>query len=282
MEVFNYKNAIRKQVQNAKHKGYSVGFVPTMGALHQGHLSLVHCSLKNNDYTVVSIFVNPTQFNNPEDLKHYPQMLEKDLEILRNMHVDWVFAPEVKEMYPEKDTRVFDFGQLDKVMEGKYRQGHFNGVAQVVSRLFEAVIPDRAYFGKKDFQQFVIIHELTRQLQLPVEIVPCPIMREKDGLAMSSRNLRLTPEQRKHAPFVYQTLKQATQKSATMDLLPLKQWVTNTINADPYLDVEYFDIVDTFNLQSVTSWHKANSIIGAIAVYCGKVRLIDNIDFKAG
>lgn len=279
MEVYRYRKEMNDEVKRLKSQGRAVGLVPTMGALHRGHLELVDCSLKANDYTVVSIFVNPTQFDRQEDLGNYPRMLEEDISTLKKMGVQAVFAPETREMYPEPDNRQFDFGGLDKVMEGRYRKGHFNGVAQIVSKLFMTIEPDRAYFGRKDFQQLVIIKKLVKQLSLSVEIVGCPIVREKDGLALSSRNLRLTSEQRKHAPKIYQTLKQAASMKHNKNVDALKQWVTGRIDEDPFLETEYFDIVREDNLQPVKNWQKGNNLIGCIAVYCGEIRLIDNMKF---
>ena len=206
MLVSNLIDETRKFLSVFRKQGKSIGLVPTMGALHEGHLSLIDASLRSNDITVISIFVNPTQFNDRKDFEKYPRDLDKDLELIRLKGCDLVFAPSEEEIYPEKDTRVFDFGTLDKYMEGKYRPGHFNGVAQIVSRLFDIIEPDRAYFGEKDFQQLVIIKNLVQQLNLPVEIVPCPIIRESDGLAMSSRNRLLTPEQRKSASKISKVL----------------------------------------------------------------------------
>lgn len=258
----------------------SIGFVPTMGALHDGHLSLVNQSVKDNPVTVVSIFVNPTQFNDSNDLKRYPRNLKTDLQLLETTGCDIVFAPEAEEIYPEPDTRTFDFGHIDKVMEGKHRPGHFNGVAQVVSKLFEIVKPGRAYFGLKDFQQLAIINKLTEILNLPVEIVPCPVVREKSGLAMSSRNSLLTGEEKENASIIYKTLQNAKNISSTKNVKELENWVIETINKNRFLNVEYFEIVDFENLLPVKSWDEQVKKIGCIAVFCGGVRLIDNIIFN--
>ena len=255
----------------------AVGFVPTMGALHKGHLSLVGKAMQENQSVVVSIFVNPTQFNDPKDLQRYPRDLEKDLKLLEPTGCQIVFAPEPEEIYPEPDTRKFDFGELETVMEGKHRPGHFTGVAQVVSKLFDIVKPDRAYFGQKDFQQLAVIKQLVKQLQLPVEIVACPIIREKSGLALSSRNQLLSPEERQNAAIINNTLSEAKKLSAEKSVNELIKWVTETINKNPLLDVEYFEVVDDQNLQPVKSWEEPGTKVGCIAAYCGKIRLIDNI-----
>ena len=258
------------------------GFVPTMGALHKGHLSLIRCSLSNDPVTVVSIFVNPTQFNDPEDLKKYPRNPEADMGLLGKVlrTGDLVFLPEENEVYPEPDSRVFDFGILDKVMEGKYRPGHFNGVAQVVSRLFNMVQPRNAYFGLKDFQQLIVIKEMVRMLKLPVNIVPCPIIREPDGLAMSSRNLRLGEKEREEAPLIFKTLKEAVSQKNKLPVNKVKEWVISRIENNSSLKVEYFEIVHADTLQPVLSWDESGDKQGCIAVWDGKVRLIDNISFS--
>ena len=257
-----------------------IGFVPTMGALHEGHLSLVKRAVAENQAVVVSIFVNPTQFNDPKDLERYPRTLEADLALLKHTGCKFVFAPSVNEVYPEEDTRKFNFGKLEKVMEGKFRPGHFNGVAQVVSRLFDMVKPDKAYFGLKDFQQLAIIKNMVKQLDLPVEIVPCEIVREKSGLAMSSRNELLSPEQRENAVLISKTLFRAKELITEKNVNDLRNWVVGEINKNPYLDVEYFEIVDDEQLQTVTDWNEKNTKVGCIAVFCGKIRLIDNIVFN--
>jgi pantoate--beta-alanine ligase len=223
--------------------------------------------------------VNPTQFNNPNDLKTYPRCIEEDLEKLSKYDPDLIFIPEVEEMYPEPDTRVFDFGHLDRVMEGKNRPGHFNGVAQVVSRLFDIVTPDNAYFGQKDFQQVAVIKQMVKDLKLSVNIVPCPIIREEDGLAMSSRNLLLEEEQRKNASKISETLFKACNLAADLNVNELKAWVVDEINKNPYLSVEYFEIVDDTYLQPIKSWDENNVKVGCITVQVGKIRLIDNITF---
>lgn len=258
----------------------TIGLVPTMGALHEGHAALVKRCVAENDITVVSVFVNPTQFNNPDDLRLYPRTLEADCALLEKLGVDVVFAPDVEEMYPEPDTRVFDFGMLDKVMEGRFRPGHFNGVAQIVSKLFYAVGPDRAYFGEKDFQQLAIVREMVKQLQIPVEIVAVPIVREESGLALSSRNMRLTPQQRETASEIFKTLKMSVDMISKQSVEDTEKFVVDRINNHEALSVEYFEIVDGNTLQRITDWNDSPYVVGCIAVFCGEVRLIDNIRYK--
>ena len=263
-------------------QGTGPGFVPTMGALHEGHLSLIRCSLRQDPVTVVSIFVNPTQFNDPEDLKKYPRRTEEDLALLEQVlrPDDIVFLPEEKTIYPEPDRRRFDFGHLDKVLEGEFRPGHFNGVAQVVSRLFEIVRPSRAYFGLKDFQQLAIIRRMTAMLALPVTIISCPIVREEDGLAMSSRNLRLGKEEREQAPRIYRTLQAAISLKGNMTVPELEQWVKEKIQEAPRLKVEYFRIVHADTFRPVKDWNEPGPKQGLAAVWAGDVRLIDNVSFE--
>lgn len=248
-----------------------------MGALHRGHLSLVQRCSRECGVTVVSIFVNPTQFNDKADLARYPRTLEADVKLLQATGCDVVFAPDEKEIYPQPDTRLFDFGLLEKVMEGERRNGHFNGVAQVVSRLFDAVKPSCAYFGEKDFQQIAIVSEMIRQLGLPVEIVRCPIVREPDGLAMSSRNALLTPDQRAAAPLIAKTLFAAVDKVCSADLPALKQFVADAISASEQLRLDYFEVVCARTLQPVASLDDDCAKQACIAVYAGEVRLIDNV-----
>lgn len=279
MEIVKLVAETKAKISKFIEEGKSIGFVPTMGALHDGHLSLTAESVKENDITVVSIFVNPTQFNNPNDLKTYPRCIEQDLEKLSKYNPDLIFIPEVEEMYPEPDTRVFDFGHLDNVMEGKNRPGHFNGVAQVVSKLFDIVTPHNAYFGQKDFQQVAVIKQMVKDLKLNVNVVPCPIIREEDGLAMSSRNLLLTEEQRKNASKISETLFKACNLAADLSVNELKDWVVDEINKNPYLSVEYFEIVDDTYLQPINSWEENKVKVGCITVQVGKIRLIDNITF---
>jgi pantoate--beta-alanine ligase len=260
--------------------GKKIGFVPTMGALHKGHISLVEQAVNENDIVVVSVFVNPTQFNDPKDLERYPRNLEADLRLLKESGCHLVFAPNVNEIYPEPDTRKFNFGALETVMEGKHRPGHFNGVAQVVSKLFDIVQPDRAYFGLKDFQQLAIIKNMVAQLQLPVEIVSCPIVREESGLAMSSRNELLTADERRNAALISQTLFEAKKLKTEKSVIALTEWITETINKNPFLRVEYAEIVDSSTLQPVENWSNKEEIVCCVAVFCGKIRLIDNIVFN--
>lgn len=270
---------LQNSLSNFKKTG-TIGFVPTMGALHNGHLSLVKQAVAENPAVVVSIFVNPTQFNDPGDLEKYPRTLENDLKLLEPTGCKVVFAPNIKEIYPEPDTRKFNFGKLETVMEGKHRPGHFNGVAQVVSKLFGLVKPDKAYFGLKDFQQLTIIKAMVKQLQLDVEIVPCAIIREKSGLAMSSRNELLTAEERKNAAHIFDTLKKAKEQKDKISVNELIKWVIDTINKNQFLEVEYFEIVDDIQLQPVNNWSENKNRIGCVAAYCGNVRLIDNIYFN--
>jgi len=271
---------LRSHLAAARTEGKSIGLVPTMGALHNGHASLVGRSVEDNEVTVVSVFVNPTQFNDKSDLERYPRTLEADCRLLEGLGADYVFAPSVEEVYPEPDTRVFDFAPLDKVMEGVYRPGHFNGVAQIVSKLFLYVEPDRAYFGEKDFQQLAIIREMVRQLGLSLQIVGCPIVRESDGLALSSRNALLTPEQRTTALAISKSLFDSVNYAKEHSLAETKQWVEQAIASTEGLELEYYEIVDGTTLQAVDSWEETDYIVGCITVYCGKVRLIDNIRYK--
>ena len=280
MEIVTTRKQLRDKIEIWRNEGKVIGFVPTMGALHEGHLSLVEEARKHSDVVVVSIFVNPTQFNNPDDLKTYPRDLDKDVEMLEKLSVELIFAPTVKEMYPEEDTRQFDFGNLDKVMEGKFRPGHFNGVAQVVSKLFDYVNPHKAFFGEKDFQQLAIIRQLVKDLKMDIEVVGCPIVREPDGLAMSSRNLLLEPEMRKNAPVIAKTLSESLNFAPGKTVKETIDLVKKKINGTGKLEVEYFEIVDGDTLQAVESWDDSDYIVGCIAVFAGKVRLIDNVTYK--
>lgn len=281
MNIITKTADLQKLVQGNKAKGLSVGLVPTMGALHAGHISLVKEAKKNCDVCVVSIFVNPTQFNNLEDLEKYPRSVERDAELLAGVGVDIVFTPTVEEIYPEPDNRQFDFGRLDKVMEGEHRPGHFNGVAQVVSRLFDIVKPDQAYFGEKDFQQLAIIRAMVKQLALDVQIVPMPILREESGLALSSRNERLSDAEKNIATNIYKMLKLSAGRAfENVSVKETIENVTKQINSIEPLKVEYFDIVDGDTLQSINDWSDSKFIVGCIAVYCGEVRLIDNIVYR--
>jgi pantoate--beta-alanine ligase len=270
---------LQKKLNVLKKSGIT-GFVPTMGALHKGHISLVEKAVSECHTVVVSIFVNPTQFNDKTDLEKYPRNLNADLKLLEKTGCHVVFAPKEDEIYPEPDNRKFNFGALETVMEGKHRPGHFNGVAQVVSKLFEIVRPDKAYFGLKDFQQLAIIKNMVAQLNLPVEVVPCSIVREDSGLAMSSRNELLTVEERKNAATIFDTLFKAKELSKEKSVHELVKWITETINKNRHLTVEYVDIVDDIKLQPVKSWDENSTKICCVAVFCGKVRLIDNIVFN--
>ncbi len=280
MKVYSTITEIKEEINSLIDSGKSIGFVPTMGALHEGHLSLVEASKRNNDATVVSVFINPIQFNKKQDLASYPREIEHDLEKLQSVDCDIVFCPEIDEMYPEPDTTIYEFGIIDKVMEGKYRQSHFNGVAIVVSKLFDIVNPNRAYFGEKDFQQVAVVKDLVRQLHLSLEIVGCPIIREPDGLAMSSRNVRLTPDERKNVSLIYKTLFESVEKSKDLSVSEIKKWVIEKINSNEFMDIEYFEIVDDAELKTVIDWSEKSKKIGCVAVNVGNVRLIDNISYN--
>ena len=260
----------------------SVGFVPTMGALHEGHLSLVNQAVKENTVVVVSVFVNPIQFNNKEDFEKYPRTEEDDFKLLAAAGVDAVFAPSAEEMYPENNARPkeYNLGSLAEVMEGKYRPGHFQGVAKVLDILFRLVNPHRAYFGEKDFQQIAVVRNLVKSEGLDLEIVACPIKRASDGLALSSRNSRLTPELRKVAPEIYKTLQYSVEYSKDHSVRATHDTVVERLEAIPDLKVEYFEIVDARTLQPVEEWEESNWIVGCITVYCGDIRLIDNIAYR--
>jgi pantoate--beta-alanine ligase len=266
-----------------KAENKTIGFVPTMGALHEGHLQLVRRAVAENDLAIVSVFVNPTQFNDKNDLSKYPRTLEADAALLESVGCMVVFAPEANEFYTEEEmntTFQFDFAGLDEVMEGKFRPGHFNGVAQVVSRLFAIVEPTKAYFGEKDFQQIAVIRAMCAQLGLTLEIVDCPIIRDVDGLARSSRNTLLTPEHRAAAPHIYQVLSAATEKLAEMTPQQLTEWVVEQVESNTLLKVIYFQAVDALSLQQVAAWSDSERIQGCIAVQAGEIRLIDNIKLK--
>ena len=273
MKLIQTISELRAELDAFRKGGKTIGLVPTMGALHAGHASLVNRAVAENDVVVVSDFVNPTQFNDQNDLLKYPRTLEADCALLEKCGATLVFAPSVEEVYPEPDTRQFSYAPLDTVMEGKYRPGHFNGVCQIVSKLFLMVEPDRAYFGEKDFQQLAIIREMVRKYPFNIQIVGCPIVREEDGLALSSRNARLTAEQRK-------ALFASVDFSKSRVLLETKQFVEDCIRRAPGLELEYFEIVDGNTLQPVKAWDESNYIVGCITVYCGEVRLIDNIKYK--
>lgn len=280
MEIVHTIKDLQAALAALRAQGKTVGLVPTMGALHAGHASLVKRCVAENDAAVVSVFVNPTQFNDKNDLAKYPRTLEADCSLLEQCGAAFAFAPSVEEMYPEPDTRQFSYAPLDTVMEGKFRPGHFNGVCQIVSKLFEAVKPDRAYFGEKDFQQLAIIREMVRQLKFPLEIVGCPIVREEDGLALSSRNARLSAEERQQALKISQTLFASRDFAKTHTVAETQKFVEDAIEAAPGLCLEYFELVDGNTLQKIANWEDTQYAVGCITVFCGEVRLIDNIKYK--
>lgn len=254
-----------------------IGFVPTMGALHRGHISLLQQANLENDVVACSIFVNPIQFNKKEDLEKYPRMLDEDIRKLEETSCDLLFAPSVEEMYPEPALEKFDFGHLGKVMEGAHRPGHFNGVAIVVKKLFEIVMPHRAYFGMKDYQQLKIVEAMVEKLGMDVKIVACPTEREKDGLAMSSRNVRLTKRERSIAPVIHRVLKGLKDKVGKVPPKEAEKWALNQINKYDEMNVEYLLIVGANDLIPVKSWDEKESLVACTAVNLGKVRLIDNL-----
>lgn len=280
MQVIKSIAELQACLANERSNGNSIGLVPTMGALHEGHASLVRRSVSENDVTVVSVFLNPTQFNDPKDLERYPRTLDSDCELLEACGAQVVFAPSVGEMYPEPDTRIFSYPPTDSVMEGERRPGHFNGVCQIVSKLFAITLPDRSYFGEKDYQQIAVIRRMVADLGFKVEVIACPVIREEDGLAMSSRNTLLSVEEKALAPNIYRVLKES--KSQGLGLKDTEKWVIGQINAIDGLDVEYFSIVDGNTLESIANWDDAGSVVGCITVYCGKtpIRLIDHIRYK--
>ena len=282
MKVFKKIVDLQNALFDERKQGKNVGLVPTMGALHEGHASLVRRSVSENEVTVVSVFVNPTQFNDKNDLKNYPRDLEADCRLLEACGADYVLAPEVEEMYPTPDTRHFEFPPVSTVMEGAHRPGHFNGVCQVVSRLFYIVRPDRAYFGEKDWQQIAVVKAMVRQLGLGVQIVECEIVRDDDGLARSSRNTLLSADERAIAPTIYKALKDSLTYAKKHTLKETHDKVVADINKVDGLDVEYFSIVDGNTLQDVAEWEDSAYIVGCITVYCGKtpIRLIDHIKYK--
>lgn len=280
MKIVSNIKELKSYLAENKKDNKRIGFVPTMGALHKGHLSLVDRCVKDNDVCVVSVFVNPTQFNDKQDLDTYPRTLEADCALLEPAGCDYVFAPSAEEMYPEPDTRTFDFGTVSQVMEGAKRPGHFNGVAQVVSKLFYIVEPDNAYFGEKDFQQIAVIRAMVKQLDIPVTINACPIIREADDLALSSRNTRLTSVQRQKAPLIARTLKESVTFADRKSVEEVVDYVVNTINKDPVMEVEYYEVVNGNTLESIRDWSDADYVVGCVTVYCGEVRLIDNIRYK--
>ena len=280
MNIVNKISELRLALDECRGRGCSIGLVPTMGALHEGHASLVRRSVTENDVTVVSVFLNPTQFNDPKDLERYPRTLEADCELLDACGADIVFAPGVEEIYPEPDTRCFSYPPTDSVMEGAMRPGHFNGVCQIVSKLFSYVEPDKAYFGEKDYQQIAVIRRMVADLGFGLEIVPCPVIRQSDGLAMSSRNTLLFDEERQTAANIYRVLNESRTLGLTVQ--QTHDYVVNEIDAIPMLEVQYFNIVDGDTLADVSSWDEAQSVVGCITVFCGEkpIRLIDHIRYK--
>lgn len=280
MNIVNKISELRLALDECRGRGCSIGLVPTMGALHEGHASLVRRSVTENDVTVVSVFLNPTQFNDPKDLERYPRTLEADCELLDACGADIVFAPGVEEIYPEPDTRCFSYPPTDSVMEGAMRPGHFNGVCQIVSKLFSYVEPDKAYFGEKDYQQIAVIRRMVADLGFGLEIVPCPVIRQSDGLAMSSRNMLLSDEERQTAANIYRVLNESRTLGLTVQ--QTHDYVVNEIDAIPMLKVQYFNIVDGDTLADVSSWDEAQSVVGCITVFCGEkpIRLIDHIRYK--
>ena len=280
MKLIQTVKELKAQLDVLRKEGKQIGLVPTMGALHEGHASLVRRAVAENDVVVVSDFVNPTQFNDQNDLIKYPRTLEADCALLEKEGAHIVFAPSVEEVYPEPDTRQFSYAPLVTVMDGKYRPGHFNGVCQIVSKLFMMVEPHRAYFGDKDFQQLAIIREMVKQMQFPLQIVGCPIVRESDGLALSSRNARLSTEERQQALNISKTLFASVDFSKTHTVAETQAFVEESIAKADGLELEYFEMVDGLTLQKVNNWEDTDYIVGCITVYCGEVRLIDNIKYK--
>lgn len=282
MKIINTVNELKFVLNNYRAENKTIGLVPTMGALHEGHISLVQRSVEENDVTVVSIFVNPTQFNDKKDLEKYPRTLDADCALLEANNTTIVFAPTVQEVYPEPDTRTFSYPPTDTVMEGEFRPGHFNGVCQIVSKLFMYVEPHKAYFGEKDFQQIAVIKAMVNDLKFPLQICPCPIVREKDGLALSSRNTLLSDEERHIALNISRTLFASLDYAKSHTLEETKTWVINSIDAIEGLRVEYYEIVDGNTLASLNEWADSDYIVGCITVFCGSipVRLIDNIKYK--
>lgn len=282
MRVFNTTKALQEALDGVRAEGKTIGLVPTMGALHAGHASLVERSVGENDCTVVSVFVNPTQFNDPKDLQNYPRDLEADCDLLARLKADFVFAPTVSEAYPEPDTRQFSYPPIDTVMEGARRPGHFNGVCQIVSKLFDWVKPTRAYFGEKDFQQIAVVRAMVRDLGFPLELRPCPIVREESGLALSSRNELLTPAERETAVNISRALRESVDFAREHTVEETHRFVVDRLNAIEGLEVEYYEIVDGTSLQPVADWAESDYIVGCITVYCGArpVRLIDNVKYK--
>lgn len=280
MKVIHSISELKETLCASRREGKTVGLVPTMGALHDGHASLVKRSVAENDVTVVSIFLNPTQFNDPKDLERYPRTLDADCALLEACGAQIAFAPSVKEVYPEPDTRVFSYPPTDSVMEGAFRPGHFNGVCQIVSKLFAYVEPDKAYFGEKDYQQICVIRRMVDDLGLGLEIVACPVVREESGLARSSRNTLLTEQELGIAANIYRVLKESCHLVAGVQAV--HDFVVTKINAVPGLEVQYFSIVDGNTLADIKDWKDSESVVGCITVFCGStpIRLIDHIRYK--
>lgn len=278
MKIFNTKQEIKSYLTTQKEEHKTIGFVPTMGALHQGHLSLVKKAKKKNDIVVVSIFVNPTQFDKKEDLTNYPKTIENDTQLLESISCGVLFFPSVEEIYDHHIlSEKFDFDGLEHQMEGKFRPGHFDGVGTIVKTLFKIVAPNKAYFGQKDFQQLQIIKKMVRKNRLNVKIKGCPIFRENDGLAMSSRNTRLSKEQRAAAPFIYKVLKKVRKKFGPENIIELNEWVENQFKMHPFFKLEYFTIADEKSLETIKNRESNKKYRAFIAVFAGKIRLIDNI-----
>ncbi len=281
MKVLRTVGDLRQAMEAHRKAGQTIGLVPTMGALHAGHISLMNRARNDNDIVVASVFVNPTQFNNATDLQTYPRTEEADCAKMEAVGVDYAFIPSVEEIYPEPDTRVFDLGPVAEVMEGAMRPGHFNGVAQIVSKLFSFVRPTRAYFGEKDFQQIAVIRRMAQIEGFDFEIIACPIVREADGLALSSRNVRLTPEQRAEAPAIHRILAESVGMAPSKSVAEVKQWVKESIDAQPFMTTEYYEIVNPLTMQPTDQWLTPDGeAVGCVTVYCGDVRLIDNITYR--
>jgi pantoate--beta-alanine ligase len=280
MKIIRTISELQEALFTHRKREEKIGLVPTMGALHEGHIQIVKHCVHENAVCVVSIFVNPTQFNDQNDLINYPRTPENDIDMLQKAGCNYVFMPSVEEMYPTPDTRMFNFGPLEQVMEGRCRPGHFNGVAQIVSKLFDAVQPNRAYFGEKDFQQLAIIRQMAREKYNNIEIIPCPIVREEDGLAKSSRNRRLSPKEREKAPKISEMLFKSLTFVSKISIQETIEYVCSNLSSDPIFKLEYFELVDGNTLQAVKDWNDSDYIVGCIAIYCGPIRLIDNIVYK--
>lgn len=277
MQVFYTIEELKKSILLLRAEGKTLGFVPTMGALHEGHMSLIYKAKQENHAVLCSIFVNPTQFNDKKDLEKYPRTIQADMELLISAHCDMLFAPFVEEMYNKEEKIQFDFGYLDKSMEANHRPGHFNGVATIVKKFLDIIEPDAAYFGQKDFQQLLIVKHLVKDLQLNVKIVDCPTLREKDGLAMSSRNVLLSVEERTQASFIYQTLSKARYLSGERSIKELQNWAGHEFEKHPLMQLEYFEIIDAQTLLPIEKVSDSKEVVACIAVKLGNVRLIDNI-----